>query len=416
MNNRFSYHYLVAFAILLGLARCDFPQNLPNNGNTTKYPNDLTNQNANTRGEIATFIRKTSFNQDVIPQYLVTILIPTYAVHYYRITYKTLNSQGQLSTASGAVFIPYKGNNGTLQENFNLILLSRGTIFHDNEAPSTNFDAQKLGITLATTGSIIIVPDYQGFGQAPANDVHPYLISDRSADAGVDMIRAVKQFCAARNIALTGKLKLMGGSEGGYITVATHKAIEERYSGEFNLRGSLPIVGPYDLSTSIMNDWLSSNSTRPTAILANLLLAYQDRYKLRNSLNMVIKEQYATTVSSSILGRKLYEHQINTSLPKVPRDLLTQEFLNDVLNNTNNTLRVALRQNDLFNWKPKAPIHFYHCAGDPLVSYANSQKAFDTMRALGATNVTLTDPLPIADHGACGTLSILNGWGWLDGL
>ena len=52
-------------------------------------------------------------------------------------------------------------------------------------------------------------------------------------------------------------------------------------------------------------------------------------------------------------------------------------------------LRVALQENDLWDWTPQAPMYLFHGEGDELVPYENSQMAYDQFLANGAQDVHL---------------------------
>jgi hypothetical protein len=79
-------------------------------------------------------------------------------------------------------------------------------------------------------------------------------------------------------------------------------------------------------------------------------------------------------------------------------------------------LRLALRDNDLYRWTPRAPLRLYHCRADRDVIFANSTVARDSFLSRGATQVELIDPLPIGDHGACTVPSFLLAKAWFDTL
>src|SRR6185369_398821 len=82
---------------------------------------------------------------------------------------------------------------------------------------------------------------------------HPYLHAKTSASAVVDLLRAVKSYCAANSIPLSGKLFLAGYSEGGYATMAATREIQERFAAELPITASAPMAGPYDLSGTLVD-------------------------------------------------------------------------------------------------------------------------------------------------------------------
>jgi alpha-beta hydrolase superfamily lysophospholipase len=55
-------------------------------------------------------------------------------------------------------------------------------------------------------------------------------------------------------------------------------------------------------------------------------------------------------------------------------------------------------ENDVFDWKPTAPISLYHGTADQYVPFLNSQTAFDAMKARNA-DVTLI-PVQGGTHGS----------------
>jgi hypothetical protein len=75
----------------------------------------------------------------------------------------------------------------------------------------------------------------------------------------------------------------------------------------------------------------------------------------------------------------------------------------------------ALRDNDLYRWKPVAPMQLFHCSGDQDVLPANSQVAYNSFHAQGATQVLLTDPQPGANHSTCAVPALEAAKLWFDG-
>ena len=78
----------------------------------------------------------------------------------------------------------------------------------------------------------------------------------------------------------------------------------------------------------------------------------------------------------------------------------TEEFMNktqfEQMKNDKGFI-AAIGDNDVYNWKPKTPTRLYHGDADKLVFYFNSEKAYTTMKALGAADVQLIT-VPKGDH------------------
>jgi hypothetical protein len=75
-----------------------------------------------------------------------------------------------------------------------------------------------------------------------------------------------------------------------------------------------------------------------------------------------------------------------------------------------------LRDNDLYRWKPIAPVRLYHCSGDLDVLPANSQVAYSNFVARGATDVQVIDPMPGANHNDCAIPALAAAKAWFDTL
>jgi len=62
-----------------------------------------------------------------------------------------------------------------------------------------------------------------------------------------------------------------------------------------------------------------------------------------------------------------------------------------------------LDQNNVYDWKPQAPVKLFHGQNDSYVRYDNATTALSTMQANGATSVTLTDcDVQPSTHVKCG--------------
>ena len=67
--------------------------------------------------------------------------------------------------------------------------------------------------------------------------------------------------------------------------------------------------------------------------------------------------------------------------------MLDSAYFSVFKNDPNHFFWDVLRDNDLHNWAPNAPLTMYYCTADEQVFYQNAEIAKDTMHALGATHV-----------------------------
>ena len=179
-----------------------------------------------------------SLAQDVVPRYAVTS---------YRLEYLTTDADGKAVRASGLVSVPQKAPGAKSP----VLSYQHGTLFRDAEAPSNNAVASEVAVVLASLGYIVLAPDYVGFG-ASKGTPHPYLLAAPSAAATVDFLTAARTWRGQANVADNGQLFLTGYSEGGYVTMAAHRALQTSGSSHLQqLRMVVPGAGPYNVQATM---------------------------------------------------------------------------------------------------------------------------------------------------------------------
>lgn len=332
-------------------------------------------------------------------------------VRLHRLVYETVNPFGLRTTASGLLVLP-EGSSKSLP----LVSYQHGTIVSRDETPSAMEGLEVLiGLAFGSSGYAAVLPDYLGLGDSPG--LHPFVHAKSEATAVVDMLRAARAFCASSAVALNGQLFLIGYSQGGHATMAAHREIETFHKNEFTITASAPMAGPYDLSEVMLNDFLSDRAMPNPYYFLYLLASYQSIYGFAGSLSEVLAPPYNETLPPLLDGRH-GSSELNRAVgTSIPTRVLKREFLDAFKDNPNHPLRIALRENDLIDWTPVAPMQLYHCGADQDVLYANSQSAYDSFIRRGATQVKLLNPLPMADHGACAPFALLAAkLVWFDSL
>ena len=301
-----------------------------------------------------------------------------YGVKAYRLEYTTTNSDGKAIKASGAIVIP------SVTTAVPLLSMQHGTITSENDAPSnfkSSSEIYSYGSVFASQGYIIAAPDYIGYG-ASKDLPHTYEHRNGIATASLDMLRAAREFLSNQNINWDKRLFIAGYSEGGFATMALQKKIEEETGSEFNLVASSCGAGAYD-KPAFMKQIVNEKTTGVDYInrlYIWVLLTYDRIYGLNRPMSYYFKEPYASQIAQQ--GK---EASINVSLNLTFTDSFKQA-LND---GTDKDFLAAVQDNDIHDWKPRTPTKLYHGNADEIVSYLNSQNAFDAMRKRGATNVDL---------------------------
>ncbi|HKJ78042.1 MAG TPA: prolyl oligopeptidase family serine peptidase, partial [Prolixibacteraceae bacterium] len=243
-----------------------------------------------------------------------------HGVIIYSIKYNT-TFKGENVVASGLACVPIG------EGPFPVMSYQNGTNTLHSEAPSVNPD-RDLYLLLefaASTGYIIALPDYLGFG-ASENMFHPYLHEESTAQTVVDMLRAVNELTTNwLETNAKDELYLTGYSQGGWSTMQVQKAIEENYSDEFNLVASSPAAGPYDLK--FVHDHVVSQTSYPMPyFLGYLFNSYLNLGIVSVPPGKVFQQPYASKITTIYDGSKSGD-ELNAELTTTIAELFTSDYL-----------------------------------------------------------------------------------------
>ena len=329
----------------------------------------------------------------------------------FKVLYETVDAQGNSVQASGQVSFPSDAG-----EALPLVSYQHGTVVDPDDVPSRYSLTQLESIVpviMASNGYVGIAPDYLGLGDS--GGFHPYIIAKPSATCVVDLIRAAKTLADQESYQLNDQLFLFGYSEGGYVTMAAHQELEALHADELPVTASIPMAGPYDVSGVLVDTMLSDRSYSNPFYLMYVILAYHDNYGLFDDPSEVFAEPYAQRVRDFLSGSSTLD-DLQNQMPKVPKTMLNPAFLQAFSNDSEHSFRTLLRQNDLIQWAPQAPMKLIHCGGDLTVPFENSQLAYNSFTQAGKTNVELIDPFSQGDHSQCILPALEIAKSWMDSL
>jgi len=340
--------------------------------------------------------------------------VADYDISVYDIHYESHSEFGIVDTLAGLVIIPHSPT-----EAFPIFTYQHGTVILDSQAPSItgisadNIEILMISLMTAPSGFITVIPDYAGIGDP--DKYHPYIIANSHTLALVNMIRGVKQL----SIELEGndgfqfndQLFLAGYSDGGYATLASQKGIQIDYPDEFSVTASFPMAGPYDLSGTMVDYFLSEPEyTQPyyvPYVLTSHLWYYQG---LDVDFAEYFEPFWADTLPSLFDGTHS-GNEINELMPENPLDILLDDVLEEFQNDEDHFFRQSLEENTLLDWVPDSPTYFYHGMGDDIVPYENAQVAYDTFLGNGATDVSLElFPEELGGHSDVAVTCLLAGY------
>ncbi len=317
-------------------------------------------------------------------------------VDVYTITYRTLYKDDPI-TASGVVCIPRS------EKPLDVVSFQHGTIVAHYDAPSVDVGISdtSFGVLqyLSCLGAVFIFPDQIGFGSS-TQFLHPYYVREPSALAVTDMIIAARELILEKGKLLSGKLYLAGYSEGGYLTLATHRYMEvnNKVPFGFNLALSFPAAGGYRIK-DVQEYMFSRTSYSQPFYLAYVAQAYTEHYEWSQPLSTYFQEPYASRVPGMFDGTFTGD-DINDSLTNTIADLLQPNFLANIDSDPQYLhLRTAMSENSLVNFSPNIGVQLFHGDQDSTVPYQSSVEALQQFGNLGSTQVSLT-PLRGEDHGS----------------
>jgi pimeloyl-ACP methyl ester carboxylesterase len=346
----------------------------------------------------------------------------------YHIEYETVGGANEPTTASAALLIP-TGTGANCTGGRPIVLYAHGTTTDRafNMADIQNTETLFLAALFASQGYIVVAPNYAGYDSSTL-PYHPYLIADQESKDLIDALTAARTALPLASATLTkdsGQLFITGYSQGGYVAMATHRAMQ---AAGMPVTASAPMSGPYAMAAFVDAVFYGEINGDAPVSSTLLLTAYQRAYgNIYASTADVFSPEYAsgidtllpTTMSRSDLyvEKKLPEFELFSSTPPdptfaditpptVPANLATVfalgfgsdnlllnsyrlSYLEDAISNPDGGFptmttgvaaatpalpwRQALKMNDLRNWVPTAPIQL--CGGDedPLVFWFNTQ-------------------------------------------
>src|SRR5882762_4896711 len=175
---------------------------------------------------------------------------PACGVDFYHIEYNTVGGAGEKTTASGALLVPTGA--APACSGPRPIVLYAHVIQTDKTANladitnTNNTEGALIAAVFAAHGYIVVAPNYAGYDTSSL-PYHPFLNGDQQSKDMIDALQAARTALPQTSSAATsdgGKLFITGYSQGGYVAMATHKALQ---AAQLPVTASAPMSGPYAL-------------------------------------------------------------------------------------------------------------------------------------------------------------------------
>jgi dienelactone hydrolase len=269
------------------------------------------------------------------------------AIDCYRVVYPSSDENGKPIELSGLLALPHDAKPR------GLVSFQHGTTSDRQAVPSNlSTDGLAAAIVFAGNGYAAIAPDYEGLGVS--NRHHPYYVAADTARAVIDMLHAVRRISGVPASAPF----LIGFSEGGYASLAAQRALEAK--GE-KVLATAAVAGAFNLRAIDLPWTLKGRSPQASIYLALWVRGYSMRYG--QPLNTAFTQRYATLVPRFLDTRHSPDETIK-ALPRDPRALFTRATLNAIAGKGDHWLVRALADNEMGDWRAKAPIRLYYGSRD----------------------------------------------------
>jgi predicted esterase len=227
---------------------------------------------------------------------------PKCAIDVYQLQYETVGGASEPSTASGALMIA-TGTDATCSGARPIVLYAHGTNTDRNFNiadlnNSANAEGLLLAAVFASAGYIVVAPNYAGYDTSTLS-YHPYLNADQQSKDMIDALTAARSALptlSGSSVTDGGKLFITGYSQGGYVAMATHRALQD--SGAV-VTASAPMSGPYALAAFGDAIFYGHVSLSGPANMDLLTSSYQHSYgNVYSDPTDVFEPEFATGIES----------------------------------------------------------------------------------------------------------------------
>lgn len=312
-----------------------------------------------------------------------------YGVRSYRLVYRTVDSRGRPTTASGLMVLPADG-----ARRLTVVSYTHGTETYRGDAPSmepTGFEPAP-AYTFASAGFAVSDPDYLGLGTGPG--LQPYLDLPSETTAALDMLRAVRHYLLAHGVTARRDVLATGFSQGAPAALGLGRALQDGADPWFLIGALAPISGPYDLTgaevPAIADGELVRLNPDPqlgakySVLYAALgLVALNRVHHVYASPAQVFRPPYAGTIETLLDGSHTSQ-QLIAGTPGQLSDLLTARGW-AMLRHPADALLAALESDSsACDWSPRVPVRLYLATGDEQVVNANTGHCQEAFAARGA--------------------------------
>jgi hypothetical protein len=244
---------------------------------------------------------------------------PTCGVDFYYIKFWTRGALNETTESSGALMVP-TGAAPACSGPRPILLYAHGTDVTKttniaNITDPSNTEGALIAAMFAAQGYIVVAPNYAGYDISTLG-YHPFLNASQQSGEMIDALTAARAALPSTFAASTtdsGKLFISGYSEGGYVAMATERAME---TAGMTVTAAAPMSGPYALEALFDTVVFGSVDIDSTLFTPLVTSSYQHAY---SNIYTTPSDFYSAT----------YANGIDTLLPSTltATQLITQGLL-----------------------------------------------------------------------------------------
>jgi acetyl esterase/lipase len=339
---------------------------------------------------------------------------PRCTITTYSLRYSTIGGSGEPTDASTALILP-SGKDPVCQGPRPVLLYAHGTsTAKDHNMARLRGEAKLVAALFTAQGYIVVAPNYAGY-EGSSLPYHPYLNAEQQSADMIDAMRAARSAMAQLKVQVAPQLFLAGYSQGGHVTLATQRAMQQ--GSEFKVTAAAGLSGPYAMARfsdtvfsgqpnagiTIYLPLIATSAQRAGAGIYNkpeelYELQYAGGIETLFPTKMTRKELvkqgklpksalFALDSQPQGSGASAYfsnPHLVRTSF----RDAYLQDLAEHPCDDGNctpaNNLRKWMLRNDLRNYTPQSPLLLCGGSKDPSVPFYNATAAAEYFSQRGA--------------------------------
>ncbi len=257
-----------------------------------------------------------------------------------------------------------------------VLWVSHYTIGANHEAPSETFPFEGI---LAAKGYAVVMADYIGYG-ITCKRIHPYLHAESTAQSVVDMGMAVMPY-----LEYIGRkpehdeVILMGYSQGGAVTMAVMRMLEQDNSYGLPVAHVYAGAGPYDMAKTFDYSVQMDKTGIPCAV-PMIVQGMNIGENLRLSMEKFFVPGMWDLCREAVNSKRYTVQQINRKIGVNEVSKILSAYGRDKRNSETERLYRAMSLNSVLDFKPHAPLFMFHSMDDGTVPFVNSQAAEKTFK------------------------------------